>query len=247
MGSVFAIRLSDASATVLTYLALVAVPPLAAVALGWAARGHRPRLVAVAMPLFLFAWFDRAGLVGKGAALALSALSCVTLAALLVEVAPIGWLKLGIVLMALADAVLVSADQLQGSERRAQQHRAGGKPAAQRAEFGSAVMGYGDLFIAAALGAVLATEQRRQRPAALLTLTFALVFDLLFFVVRLLPATVPVAGALIAIELAKRRQGIRGRLIRRDTTDWVASDCETIDRGDVPPASGSAGGLSRPR
>ena len=58
-------------------------------------------------------------------------------------------------------------------------------------------MGYGDLFVAALLGAVLASEWRRQWQAALLTLVLAGAFDLLFFVVNELPATVPVALALI--------------------------------------------------
>ena len=66
--------------------------------------------------------------------------------------------------------------------------------------FGSVSFGYGDLFVAALLGAVLASERRRQWGAALLTLVFAALFDLLFLVLNELPATVPVALALIAVE-----------------------------------------------
>src|SRR5579863_7863343 len=55
----------------ITYLALVAVPPLAAAALGWAVRGARPWL-ALAMPaLFALAWADRAGLAGEAAGVVL--------------------------------------------------------------------------------------------------------------------------------------------------------------------------------
>jgi CHASE2 domain-containing sensor protein len=61
-------------------------------------------------------------------------------------------------------------------------------------------MGYGDMFVAALLGAVLAREGRRQGLAALLTLVLAGLFDLLFLVLHELPATVPVALALVAIE-----------------------------------------------
>ena len=65
-------------------------------------------------------------------------------------------------------------------------------------------MGYGDLFVAALLGAVLATQWRRQWQAALLTFAIAAVFDLLFLVISELPATVPVALALIVIEVYER-------------------------------------------
>ena len=65
-------------------------------------------------------------------------------------------------------------------------------------------MGYGDLFCAALLGAVFAARPALQRRAAVLTLAFAGLFDLLFFVVAELPATVPVALALIASELWDR-------------------------------------------
>jgi hypothetical protein len=66
-------------------------------------------------------------------------------------------------------------------------------------------MGYGDLFVAGLLGAVLATRRPLQLSGALLTLGFAAVFDLLFFVVSELPATVPVALALITLEVWERR------------------------------------------
>jgi hypothetical protein len=47
---------------------------------------------------------------------------------------------------------------------------------------------------------VLATNRRPQWPAALLTLVLAGLFDLLFLVVDELPATVPVALALLILE-----------------------------------------------
>ncbi len=68
----------DASAETLTYLALVAVPLLAALALGWLTRGARPARALIVVPLFALAWADRGGLAGEGAALALSGLSCVS-------------------------------------------------------------------------------------------------------------------------------------------------------------------------
>src|SRR6202043_2698086 len=44
VGVIFAIRYASATATWLTYLALIAVPILAAVTLGWIVRGARPWL-----------------------------------------------------------------------------------------------------------------------------------------------------------------------------------------------------------
>ena len=51
----------QASAQGLTYLALVAVPPLAALALGALAHGARPRRALVVPVLFALAWADRGG------------------------------------------------------------------------------------------------------------------------------------------------------------------------------------------
>jgi hypothetical protein len=87
-------------------------------------------------------------------------------------------------------------------------HPAAGLPRLQSEVFGSVTMGYGDLFIAAVLGAVLAANRRTKRLAALITLTIAALFDLLFLVVNELPATVPVALALIVIEVCRRRPGL---------------------------------------
>ena len=68
------------------------------------------------------------------------------------------------------------------------------------------------VFVAALLGAVLASEARRQRAGALLALAIAALFDLLFLAVKELPATVPVAAALVVLELSNR---IRLRALAR--------------------------------
>src|SRR5438445_7222179 len=68
-------RLAErASADGLTYLALGAVPVLAALALGWLvwdASPPRPARALLVAPLFALAWADRGGLAGQAAALAL--------------------------------------------------------------------------------------------------------------------------------------------------------------------------------
>jgi hypothetical protein len=204
---IFAIRGTAQTATDLTYLALVAVPILAALALGWGMRGARPAAALAVPVLFAVAWIWRTSLAGQGAALILSALSCVTLGILLAALTPARWLKVGIVLMALGDTYLVATDLLQAPNNLlTAAHPTAGLPQLQSEVFGNVQLGYGDLFIAAVLGAVLASDPRRQRQAALLTLIFAAAFDLLFFLVNELPATVPVALALIASELLHRRK-----------------------------------------
>jgi hypothetical protein len=213
--TIFAIRYVSDTATGLTYLALVAVPLLAAAALGWAARGSVPWAAVLAVPLFVLAWAARTSLVGETAAALLSALSCVTLGVLLGAVTPSGWLKVGIVLMAAADTWLVVSDLLQAPNAALVAAAPGaGLPQLQSELFGTVSMGYGDLFVAALLGAALARSVRVQRSAAVMTFVFAALFDLLFFVIDELPATVPVALVVIVLEVWQRgRLGerIRGR------------------------------------
>jgi hypothetical protein len=204
-----------ASAQGLTYLALVAVPALAALALGWLTPRARPRRALLVVVLFALAWGLRGELLGEAAALALSALSCVALGVLLASVTPALWLGAGIVAMAIADTVLVVSDQLQKPNSALNAaHPAAGLPRLQDAVFGSAVIGYGDLFVAGALGALLVVWLGRAQQArgAVLAAGFALAFDLLFFAVDELPATVPIALTLIvATALHRRRSARSGR------------------------------------
>lgn len=213
--TIFAIRYVSDTATGITYLALIAVPPLAAIALGWAVRGSVPWAALAVVPLFALAWWSRTTLVGEAAAALLSGLSCVTLGVLLGAVTPAGWLKLGIVLMAAADTWLVVSDLLQAPNAAlVAAAPGGGLPQLQSELFGTVSMGYGDLFVAALLGAALAPRVRVQRVAAVMVFVFAALFDLLFFVVSELPATVPVALVVIVLE-AWDRLGMSERVARR--------------------------------
>ena len=196
-----AIGAAAAVAQGLAYVALVAVPPLAAFALSRVSRLASPRLALIVVPLFAIAWLDRRGLAGEAAALALSALSCVTLGVLLFEVAPRVALKLGVVAMALVDTGLVVANQLQAPNSVLNAaHPAAGLPQLQRVVFGSAVMGYGDLFIAGVVGAMLASRPSLQRRGVVLAAALGLLTDLLFFVANSLPATVPIAVTLLLLD-----------------------------------------------
>lgn len=202
VGVIFAIRYASATATWLTYLALVAVPILAALALGWLGRGARPWLAALAPGLFALAWLTPASLAGEAAASLLSALSCVTLGVLLAAVTPSRWLKLGILAMAAADVWLVASAELQAPNSVLVAARpGGGLPQLQSEQFGSITLGYGDLFVASLLGGALAARARVQRLAAIITLAVASLFDLLFLVFYELPATVPVALALVIVSV----------------------------------------------
>ncbi len=196
-----------ASAQGLTYLALVAVPILAALALGWLMHGARPALALLVVPLFALAWVARGALAGQTAALVLSALSCAALGVLLAAVTPPRWLAAGIFAMAAADTALVVSDLLQRPNNALNAaHPAAGLPRLQTAAFGSAVMGYGDLFVAGVLGALLigAIGHSAQLQGAALAALLALCFDLLFFLLNELPATVPPALTLLALLVLRR-------------------------------------------
>jgi hypothetical protein len=200
------VALEGESAQALSWLALVAVPPLAALSLGALVHGARPLWAVWAAPLFAIAWAWSGSLAGDAAAAALTALACVTLGWLLASVVPVAWLKLGIYAMAAVDTWFVVADLLQGPNAVLSAASPAGLPRLQVAVFGSAQLGFGDFFVAATLGSLLAATRARQIRAALLVAALALAFDLLFFAVDLLPATVPVAVALAILELRGRER-----------------------------------------
>jgi hypothetical protein len=124
--------------------------------------------------------------------------------------------------MACADAALVISDLLQAPNNALNvAHPIGGLPRLQAEVFGSAVMGYGDLFVAGVFGGLLAClptamggarkgavrgDRSRQLTGALLVTLLAVAFDFLFFAVNELPATVPVASALVILMGASRNR-----------------------------------------
>lgn len=177
--------------------------------------------LACAAGLLAFSWADHSGLLPQAAAVALTALSATTLAAYLSAVTPVAWLKVGVVTMAVLDAILVSAQLLQGPNSTLEAASPGAHlPHLQVAVFGTAVIGYGDVFIAAVLGNILVEDLRLSRTVtpwqgALVVLGCAAVFDLLFLVVDVLPATVPVAVALVLLEIRARARAGRSRQLTR--------------------------------
>jgi hypothetical protein len=201
------VALEEASADYLTWLALIAVPPLAAVALGWVVHGARPWFALAAIPLFAVAWAAKGELGGQSCALALSALACVTLGWLLVCVVPARWVKLGIYAMAAVDAYLVFTELLQEPNTVLNAaHPAADLPKLQLVSWGSALMGFGDVFIASVLGALLARDRTLQLRGALLASLLCCAWDLLFFAIKTTPATVPIALTLLTLELWSWRE-----------------------------------------
>jgi hypothetical protein len=210
---VFGIEAAPGSADALTWLALLAVPPLAAFALGWLVHGTTPAWALLAVPLFLLAWASQDSLAGETAAALLSGLGCIALGWLLVSVVPAHWLRWGVYAMAAIDAALVAAELLQGPSSVLSAAAPANLPRFQVLDFGAARMGFGDAFLAATVGCLLALPAdgpkseagvrfaaRRQLLGAELVAVLALAFDLLFFALDTLPATVPVALALALIQ-----------------------------------------------
>jgi hypothetical protein len=198
------IAVSAASSQVFTWAALVLVPLGCALALGWAARGARPWLAALALPLLAVAWIFRDVAAGQLAATLLIAGSAVTLGRLLAGVVDLPLLKLGVVAMACIDSYLVFSDKLQPSNAvLIAAHPAAGLPSLQSAALGGSSLGYGDFFAAALVGGTLATERAPQLRAAAAVVAVTLCWDQLFAFFDVLPATVPPAIVLVGYELLR--------------------------------------------
>jgi hypothetical protein len=199
-----AIALVPTTAAVLTWVALVLVPPGCALALGWAMRGARPALALLAAPLLAIAWTQQRTTGGDLAAIVLIAGSAITLGRLLAGGVPLVLLRLGIVAMAVVDAVLVFSGNLeQPNAVLVAAVPAPGLPQLQSAGFHGAGLGYGDFFAAAVVGGVLAAEGLSWRGAVAAgagLLVVSLAWDQLFLVYDVLPATIPPAVVLLAVE-----------------------------------------------
>ena len=157
-----------ASAQGLTYLALVAVPLLAALALGWLTPGARPLRALLVPALFALAWADRGGLAGQaaragalGAQLrrARRAAGARHAAALARRRASSRW---PLPTPRWSSPTCCSAPTTRSTPRT---RRPGCRGCRARSS-GSAVMGYGDLFVAARSAALLALARRARAAAA---------------------------------------------------------------------------------
>src|SRR4051812_16077070 len=199
---IVAINTTSTSADVLTWVALILVPIGCALALGWAMRGARWWLAPLAAVLLALAWADQETRVGQVATIVLIMGSCVTLGRLLGGAAPPLLLKLGLIAMAVSDAILVFGNTLQEPNAVLVAAEPGaGLPQLQSAAFHYASLGYGDFFAAGVLGGLLAIERRPQLIPAVAVLLVSLAWDQLFLVVDVLPATIPPAIVLVGVEV----------------------------------------------
>ncbi len=204
-----AIQLVPSTAEVLTWVALILVPIGCALALGWAAEGARPRLALLAAPLLAVAWTHQHDRIGQVATIVLIAGSAVAAGRLLASVAPLTLLKVGVIAMAVVDAVLVFSGSLQAPNQvLVSAVPAEGLPQLQSASFGGWGMGYGDFFAAAVVGGILAAEGRPKLLGAISMVVLAVCWDQLFLVYDVLPATIPPALVLVGYELWIRRQRV---------------------------------------
>jgi hypothetical protein len=205
--SVVAIAAATASADVLTWAALLLVPPGCALALGWAMHGGRPWLALAVLPLLAAAFAAPDDPLGRVARLLLIVGSCVTVGRLLAGGTPLRLLKAGVVAMAVIDAVFIFGD-LWGEQNAAFNAAAPaeGLPRLQVADIGDVSTDYGDYFVAGVVGGILAAERRPQALAAVATLVAAQAWNQLFHVVDSLPGTVPPTAVLLAFEAWNRRR-----------------------------------------
>jgi len=193
---------------VLTWIALLLVPPGCALALGWAARGARPWLALLVVPLLAAALAAPDDPLGRLGRLALIVGSCVTVGRLLAGASPLVLLKAGVVAMAIIDAVFIFGDFF--GEENAQFNAAApaaGLPRLQVADIGNVSTDYGDYFVAGLVGGILAAERRPLALAALAVFVAAQAFNQLFLVVDSLPGTVPPAVVLLAFQARHDRRG----------------------------------------
>jgi hypothetical protein len=210
VATVVAIAATGASADFITWIAFLLVPAGCALALGWAMHGARPWLALATVPLLAAALAAPDDPTGRVARLAMIVGSCATAGRLLAGGAPLHWLKLGVVAMAVVDAVFIFGD-LWGEQNAAFNAAApaGGLPRLQVADIGDVSTDYGDYFVAGLVGAILAAERRPQALAALATLVAAEAWNQLFLVVDSLPGTIPPAAVMLAF-------GLRRRSLRRE-------------------------------
>jgi hypothetical protein len=207
---VAAIALVPATADLLSWIALLLIPPGAAIALGWAAHSARPWLAPLAAPLLALAWIAPDARAGRAAATALIVLSAVTLGTLLAGAAPLSLLKAAVIAMATVDAILVFSNNLQGPNAELIAATPGlGLPQLQSVQFGSAGLGYGDLFAAAVVGGILAAERSPQLAASAAMILVTLSWKQLHLIYDVLPLTIPPAVVLIGVNVWHRRRAAR--------------------------------------
>jgi hypothetical protein len=191
-------------ATVLVIAAAVVTPLLAIVAIVAVARTPRALLVTgPALALALAAVISRAT-AGQLTISLVTGLGCLSLGVALARLIPRKWLIIGVVLMAAVDVLLLASgvgEAAAGSMARASADFHG--PQFTQAAVGGDTIDYPDLVLAGVLGGAVAGEPTQRRAAVTLAL-LAPAWDSLLAVVRLVPATVPIALTLVLLAVWQR-------------------------------------------
>jgi hypothetical protein len=194
---VIGLSVDPSFATRLAELAAV-TPALALLSPLVAERRYRVLVAAVALVAVVLGLWLEDGVPGEAARVVAIACACAVLATLLAGVAPTPALRVGLVALVALDVLLVaSGDVATTSNALHQVGTPAGLPSFQDASLGPAIMGYGDLFGAAVLGAILTSEGRSRGCAVAAVLVTALGFGLLLTVFSTLPATVPLLAGLV--------------------------------------------------
>jgi hypothetical protein len=197
------------TATATVIAAAVAAPLLAAVAILVVVRARMLLLpvAALAGALSLLA----GGLAGELGAAIITALGCLTIGAVLQRLIPPRWLLVGVVAMSLTDIVLLAFGfGLHQTVLLAAAARSFHGPSFTGARVGGTTIGYPDLFLAALLGAYLASRGT-QRLGAVVLAVLAVAYDSLLSPGVLLPATVPIALTLLVVVAVAPRASLGSR------------------------------------
>jgi hypothetical protein len=198
----FSVLALPGAATALAVLAAVATPVLAAIAIVAVVHGRRPRLLLVPVGLAFAAVLS--GWPGELAASLLTALGCVTLGAVVVRLTPARWLAFGVLTMCAVDVLLIASGVGVPAAALLENALVGsGLPTLHHARLGPVTTDYPDLMLAAVLGSVFA-GRAIQRRGALLVAALSAAYAALLTIADILPATVPLALALVLLEWGPR-------------------------------------------
>lgn len=194
------------AASALILLAVVGAPLMLVIAVLSVVRGPRVP-IAIATAALVIAALTTAGVAGELSDTALTALACLTVGVGLARLTPHGWLLGGVFAMSVVDVILLGSGvgaTASAAMNAATRHFHG--PMLDHATVGAVSIGYPDLVLAGMLGGFLAPEGAVQKRTALLLVTIVAAYGLLLPLIRILPATVPIALAFVLARWKRRDQ-----------------------------------------
>lgn len=195
-----ATRQSGWSTTALATIATLGAP-LAAMAAS-AALGYQPSIAIVLTPIaFVIAW-RMDGLVSDAASVAIIGAACLSIATLIAAAAPQRAIAIGLVVLAIVDAVLVFRGHVATSTvtlHAVEPPVAAGHPlpALQDATLGNSLYGWLDILAPALAGMLFPAERARRMFAGVMTAVAALIWALLLGLTDQIPGTVPALAAVL--------------------------------------------------